>query len=48
VLIGMRAGCPMNGVFFQIELVIFRLNGIRVDRHVFASLGFEPDDLGVA
>jgi hypothetical protein len=38
----------MNGVFFQIELIILRLNGIRVDRHIVASLGFEPNDLGVA
>lgn len=38
----------MNFVSFQIELFIFRLNGIRVDRHVFAGLGFEPNDLGVA
>lgn len=38
----------MRDVSIQIQLVVIRFNGIRIDRHVFTLVGLEPDDLRVA
>jgi hypothetical protein len=38
----------MGDVPLEVEIVILGLDGVRIDRHVLARGGLEPDDPGIA